>query len=541
MKDIKAAVTEILNSFDDTYPAGFLEKYDQLECLASNRGTETFLVRQKVSEQLFVAKCYNKDLYSTVHESGILKSLKHSGLPAFKDEFQNDNAICIVREYIAGEPLDKYILENTLSQREITDICIQLCDILIYLHGQERPIIHRDIKPQNIIVKPDDKICLIDFDIARVYHCDTKRDTQFFGTREYAPPEQYGFSQSDARTDIYAVGIVLGWLLTGETDAKEVCRKAGRNRLLGIYKKCTAFSPEQRYTSAKKLKAALTHSYGKRKTTVLRWTGVFLSCFLSLCAGFVLGRFTDFPGADAEPGISFEEPLIEQAVRLQLGKTENEAISQDDLLSVSELFIFGDSLIASNDEELNAGVNKLFESNQVREGPIRSLADLEKMPNLKHISISMQKITDISPLASLQYLEKVEIKNNPVVDISFLSGLKFLKRVSIFDTRVTDFSPLLNCPMLVELDAGKLPIRSLEAFYGFKGLRNLSLHETTIDTLDGIDMLTQLQYFEVTGVIDGDLSPLLSLPHLKDVVLGEDMRQAAEAIMEKAEFSISYM
>jgi internalin A len=113
---------------------------------------------------------------------------------------------------------------------------------------------------------------------------------------------------------------------------------------------------------------------------------------------------------------------------------------------------------------LNAGVNKLFESNQVREGPIRSLTDLEKMPNLKQISISMQNITDISPLASLQNLESVEIKNNPVTDISFLSGMKFLRRVSIFDTRVTDFSPLLNCPMLVELDVGKLPIRSLEAF-----------------------------------------------------------------------------
>jgi serine/threonine protein kinase len=540
MKDIKAAVADILNNFDDAYPAGFLEKYDQMECLASSHGIETFLVRQKGSEQMYVAKCYNKDLYPAVHESSILKSLKHSGLPTFEDEFQNDNALCIVREYIAGEPLDKYIPENALSQKEITDICIQLCDILIYLHGQERPIIHRDIKPQNIIVKPDGKISLIDFDIARIYHSDTKRDTQFFGTREYAPPEQYGFSQTDARTDIYAVGVVLGWLLTGETDAKEVCRKAGRNRLTNIYKKCTAFSPEQRFTSAKKLKAALTNSDDNRKIAALRWTAFILSCFLFLCAGFALGRFTDFPGADAEPGISFEEPLIEQAVRLQLGKTANESITQDDLLSVHRLYIYGDSLIASNEEELNAGVKKLFESNQVREGPIRSLTDLEKMPNLKQISISMQKITYISPLASLQNLESVEIKNNPIMDISFLSGLKFLRRVSIFDTRVTDFSPLVNCPMLVELDAGKLPISSLEAFYGFKGLQNLSLHETTIDTLDGIDMLTQLKYFEVSGVIDGDLSPLLSLPHLKDVVLSEDMRQTAEAIGEKAEFTISY-
>jgi len=540
MKDIKSAVADILNSFDDVYPAGFLEKYDQMECLASNRGTETFLVRQKGNGSLYVAKCYNSDFYTTVHESNILKALKHSGLPAYEDEFQNDNALCIVREYIAGEPLDKYILKNALSRKEITDICIQLCDILIYLHGRENPIIHRDIKPQNIIVKPDGKISLIDFDIARIYHCDTKRDTQFFGTREYAPPEQYGFSQSDARTDIYAVGIVLGWLLTGETDAKEVCRKAGRNRLVRIYKKCTAFSPEQRFTSAKKLKAVLTHSDGNRKMAVLRWTAFILSSFLFLCAGFALGRFTDFPGAGEEPGISFEEPLIEQAVRLQLGKTENESITQDDLLSVYGLYIFGDSLIARNQVELNAGMMRLFESNQATRGQVSSLTDLLKMPNLEEVAFPTQNITDISPLAALQNLEAVDIRNNPVTDISPLSRLKFLKRVCIFDTQVTDLSELDNCPMLIELNAGKLPIHSLEAFYGLKYLENLCLHGTTIDTLDGINKLTQLKYFEVSGVVDDDLLPMLSLAHLKEVTLGEDMRKAAQAIEEKAEFTISY-
>ncbi len=542
MKDIKAAVADIINNFNDTYPANFLEKYDQMECLASSHGTETFLVRQKGSEQLYVAKCYNKDIYSVVHESSILKSLDHKGLPAFEDEFQNDNVLCIVREYIAGEPLDQYIKENTLSHQEITGICIQLCDILIYLHGREHPIIHRDIKPQNIIVKPDGKIGLIDFDIAREYHSDSKSDTQFIGTREYAPPEQYGFSQTDARTDIYSVGIVLGWMLTGETDAKEVFRKVGRNRLATIYKRCTAFSPEHRFTSASKLKAALLSSDGKGKISLLRWTMFILSCFLFLCAGFVLGRFTDLPAMDLKPGegISFEEPLIEQAVRLQLGKTADEPLTKDDLLLVDRLYIYGDSLIARSEEELNAGVKKLFENNRVREGPIRSLTDLGKMPNLKQISISMQRITDLTPLAALQNLEAVELKNNPVTDISILSELKFLSRLSIFDTRVTDLSPLDNCPMLTEMNAGKLPIRSLEVFDGLKGLQRLSLYDTTIDTLDGIDKLTELSFFEVSGIIDGDLAPLLLLPHLEDVILGEDMRQAAQAIGGKADFTISY-
>ena len=543
MKDIKAAVVDIQNTFDDSaYPAGFLEKYDQMERFAGSHGTETFLVQQKSNGRLYVAKCYDKNLYSTVQESSILKSLNHSGLPAFEDEFQNDKVICIVREYVVGKPLDQYITEHNLTKKDIVDICVQLCDILIYLHEQEQPVIHRDIKPQNIIAKPNGTISLIDFDISRVYHPDTKTDTQFIGTRGYAPPEQYGFSQTDCRTDIYSIGVVLGWLLTGETDTKAVASKVGHDQLASVYKKCTAFSPEDRFASTKKLKAALIHSAGKRKKAVWRWAAVILSCLLFLCAGFVIGRYTEFLAVvlESNAGVTFEEPLVEQAVRLQLGKTAGETFTEDDLLSVTGLYIFGDSLIAKNEEDLHTEANRLLESNQMKEGSIRSLVDLPKMPNIKQIFISMQKIADVSPLAALQNLEVVDLKNNLITDISPLGQLKFLKRVTLFDTRVTNLSPLFNCPMLYELDAGKLPICSLEAFYGLKNLQNLNLYETTIDTLTGIDKLTQLKSFEVSGIIDGDLTPLLSLTHLDNVILGEDLRQAAQAIEGGAKFIISY-
>ena len=450
--------------------------------------------------------------------------------------------VCIVREYVAGKPLDRYINENKPAKKDIVGICVQLCDILIYLHEQEQPVIHRDIKPQNIIVKPDGTISLIDFDISRIYHDDTKADTQFIGTREYAPPEQYGFSQTDRRADIYSLGVVMGWLLTGETDAGEVVRKLGHDRLAGVYKKCTAFSPENRFVSAEKLKSALTRADGKRKKAALRWTAAVLSCLIFLCAGFIIGRYSDFLQTVLEPhaGVAFEEPMVERAVRLQLGKTADEIITGDDLLSVAGLYIFGDSLIAKNEEELHAEAYRLFESNRMKEGPIRTLADLSKMPNLKQIFISMQRITDVSPLADLQNLEVVDLKNNPVTDISPLGGLKFLKRVTLFDTRITDLSPLSNCPMLSGLDAGKLPVRSPEAFYGLEGLQSLNLNETTMDTLSGIDRLTQLKFLEVSDIIDDDLTPLLSLPRLEKVVLGEDMRHAAQAVEDGAKFTISY-
>jgi serine/threonine protein kinase len=543
MIDIKTAVAEIQNSFEnEKYPAEFLDKYDQMELLAGSHGTETFLVQLKSSNQLYVAKCYDRSIYPAVHESSILKSLKHAGLPAFSKEFQNERVVCIVREYVAGKPLDQFKSENNLTIKDIIEICVQLCDILIYLHGQEQPVIHRDIKPQNIIVKLDGKISLIDFDISRVYHSDAKTDTQFIGTREYAPPEQYGFSQTDCRTDIYSLGILLGWLLTGKTDSEEVIRKLEHDRLKSIYKKCTAFSPENRFASVEKLKTSLMHADSRHKQTILRWTAVILSCLLLFGAGFSIGRYTDFLSAvlTAHGKVIFKEPMIEQAVRIQLGKTADEKITKEDLLSVRELYAFGDSLVAVNKNDFDIQANRLLESNQMKKGPVSSLADLSKMPNLRQISFCMQNISDISPLAGLKYLEVVDIRNNPVTDISPLGELKFLKQVNLFDTLVTDLSPLYNCPMLSELNAGKLPFRSLSVFYELDSLINLSLHGTTLDSLEGIERLTQLTFFEVSGVIDNNLAPLLSLPQLKEVMLDKSMSFAAEKVSELATFEILY-
>lgn len=544
MSDIKAAVRDITDSCDALeYPQDFLDKYVQLECLACSHGTETFLVKHRDDGKLYAAKCYDKQLHPSVPESNILKSLNHSGLPAYAEEFQNDEMVCVVREYIDGRPLDQYISESSVSRKDIIDICVQLCDILIYLHGQKEPIIHRDIKPQNIIVKQSGQISLIDFDISRVYHADAWADTKFFGTREFAPPEQYGFSQTDRRTDIYSAGILLGWMLTGETSVKDALNKMGNDWLARIYRKCTAFSPENRFSSALKLKKALLHAGGCNKKVIICLVSVILTSMLFLSAGFFIGRYTDFLSEALEnsSAVVFEEPMIEKAVRLQLDKTEEDIITSEDLLQVTKLFIFGNSLIAEDEDELHKKAVILFENNRMEDGRIRSLEDLLIMPNLKQIVISMQEITDISPLSAMVNLEDVDLKNNPITDVSPLGDLMFLKRVSLFDTRITDLSPLANCPMLEELNAGMLPFHTPAAFKNLSRLQKLSLYDTGIDTLDGIEDLTQLRYIELKYVSDGNLLPLLSLPYLESVCLGEEMRDEAEAIAGKARFEISYI
>ncbi|MEA4921025.1 MAG: protein kinase [Clostridiaceae bacterium] len=560
MNELGSAVREIEAGFDASrFPEGFLDRYDQLECLASGRGTETFLVRQKDGEKLFVAKCYDKTIYSFIHESGILRGISHKCLPAFEDELESDDTVCIIREYIEGTPLDRYAGQKSLTENQSALIALGLCDILTYLHKREPPVIHRDIKPQNIIIREDGRPVLIDFDIARVYDSGARTDTQFFGTRDYAPPEQYGFSQTDCRADIYSLGVLLGWMLTGETDSREVSDKLGESRFAHIYKKCTAFSPEDRYPSAEKLERELKHALENHRKSRLAVAAAF-ACVLFFFAGFVTGRYSAFKldilnrdtmqesdGAsiaqDAlkkDTAAEFEEPLIEQAVRLQIGKNDGEVITYDDLQSVTGLYVFGDSIISKDQDILHSEAKRLFDEGSMREGPIRSLEDLKKMPGLKEVFICMQQISDISPLAELSGLEIVDVKNNPISDISPLSGLKFLKRVCVFDTRVTDLSQLALCPMLSELDAGKLPIESPEDLAGLERLKTLSLFETPLKTLSGIDKMTQLEYIEIGSVTDGDLSPLLTLPYLKNAVLGANMREAGKGLAKAAKFEISY-
>lgn len=255
----EAIVAEFLKGFDeDRFPEDFLQKYEPIECLAHNQIAETLLVRERHTGTIFVAKCYaDQTLFSKKTESELLKGLHHDGLPAFIGEYQNDAILCVVREYAEGLTLNQFVKEGTLSVSQLISLGVQLCDILSYLHGHTPPIIHRDIKPQNIIIDKNRKIKLIDFGISRVYDKEAKADTVFFGTQEFSPPEQYGFSQTDCRSDIFSLGVVLCWLLTGETELETAAGKIQNRQLARIVRKCTAFAPKDRYTDVEAVKKAL--------------------------------------------------------------------------------------------------------------------------------------------------------------------------------------------------------------------------------------------------------------------------------------------
>jgi serine/threonine protein kinase len=155
---------------------------------------------------------------------------------------------------VHGASLDR--LPFTPDEASILDISLQLCNILTYLHNLEPPVIHRDIKPNNIILGDDGNIHLIDFGISRKYSESALKDTEKIGTEGFMPPEQYGYRQTDCRADIYSMGILLCWLLTGQRNPDELAAPITGD-IITIIQKCTAFAPDNRYSTVDLVKTDL--------------------------------------------------------------------------------------------------------------------------------------------------------------------------------------------------------------------------------------------------------------------------------------------
>lgn len=203
---------------------------------------------------------------SLIAEANLMKRLDHPSLPRIVDIIDNGITIYVVMDYIEGESLDKILHEyGAQSEELVIEWAMQLCDALAYLHSQKPPIIYRDMKPANIMLKPEGTIKIIDFGIAREYKEQKLSDTTVLGTKGYAPPEQYS-GQTDARSDIFALGMTMHHLLTGiDPRSGEVyapVRMWNPELTEGIeliINKCVEPAPENRYQNCADLLYDLEH------------------------------------------------------------------------------------------------------------------------------------------------------------------------------------------------------------------------------------------------------------------------------------------
>lgn len=240
----------------------------------------TLMYDAKTNERYIQRRIYDdkRDIYKT------LENINHPNIPRIINvEFDADTVV--TEEYAEGISLRQLMDENTVfTRKQIINIAKQIVSAMTELHKSN--IIHRDIKPDNIILDGAGHIWLIDYDIARIYRDEIRKDTEAMGTFGYAPIEQFGMMPTDFKTDIYAFGVTLSQLL----------EKSGiKGSLKKIAEKCKRLDPAQRYQSASKVKSAL--KYRNLKKILL-----IAMLILAVCVGALFLK----PDSPAQPTVSDE-------------------------------------------------------------------------------------------------------------------------------------------------------------------------------------------------------------------------------------------
>lgn len=238
---------------------------------------------------------------SILAEAQLMKKLDHAALPRIVDIIEDNEAIYVVMDYIEGETLSKILREYGPQPEEtVIEWAKQLCEVLDYLHTRQPAVIYRDMKPANVMLKPDGKIKVIDFGIAREYKENNNSDTVSLGTRGYAAPEQFGGKgQTDARTDVYCLGVTLYHLVTGKSPCEEPYEiypirrwnPALSGGLEKIIIKCTRPDPNDRYQSCAQMLYDLNH-YKEIDDEYTRRQKQKLAAFVTTAAISIMGLTT---------------------------------------------------------------------------------------------------------------------------------------------------------------------------------------------------------------------------------------------------------
>ncbi len=286
-------------------------KYEILKLIGQGGMSKVYLAMDKRLNKQWAVKEIEKRardknneviIQSAIAEANMIKKLDHPSLPRIVDIIDGGNVIFVIMDYIEGEPLSSILDDYGAQPQEmVIEWAKQLCEVLDYLHTRNPPIIYRDMKPANVMLKPDGNIKLIDFGIAREYKERNLADTVSLGTKGYAAPEQFGGKgQTDPRTDVYCLGVTLYHLVTGQNPCEPPYElypiRDWNPQLSGglerIIQKCTQLNPEDRYQSCAEVLYALNHYeevddvYREKQKAMLRRFGVVAgAALLSLFVG----------------------------------------------------------------------------------------------------------------------------------------------------------------------------------------------------------------------------------------------------------------
>ena len=207
------------------------------------------LVQNKFTRQLMVRRISPAADYPVLQT---LCRIKHRNLMEIYDVKTQDGVCISLCEYINGMTLDMRVeYYQPFDIRSAKDILCQICDRLSQLHING--IVHRDIKPGNVMITDDGTVKIIDYSISRLIKPEQRKDTTVLGTAGYASPEQFGFTQTNGKTDIYACGVLLNYLLTGKLPNEQL----HQGLLTTVIQQCIEIDENKRFASADELKKVL--------------------------------------------------------------------------------------------------------------------------------------------------------------------------------------------------------------------------------------------------------------------------------------------
>lgn len=225
------------------YLAEILTQYDVVRVLSNKNDAEILRIRHKKFNRDIVLRSYLKPVLAYKK----LKSITHRNIPTVYDTLNFDDGQIVLEEFIDGITVAEVLEQGKYTYHGAKKIILAVCDALLVLRDMD--IVHRDIKPENIIVTRSGDVKLIDFNAARIHKNKKQKDTVVLGTIGYAPPEQYGISQSDEKSDIYSLGVLINVMLTGTHPSRQLARgKAGK-----IVLKCTQIDPNHRFDNIESL------------------------------------------------------------------------------------------------------------------------------------------------------------------------------------------------------------------------------------------------------------------------------------------------
>lgn len=525
--------------WNDYLPEDMQEHWTVYECLKESEDSSTFLVKETATGILCVLKWgRNRQAEFLRNEMEIMKKMadrKLSGIPKAYRIFEENGEVYLVREYIEGMSLAQMVLQKGgISEAEIYRISRKICQTAEQFQNPDEPMIHRDIKPENIVVTPGSEVVFIDFGTMRSYKKDGSRDTFVVGTRGTAAPEQYGYTQTDQRTDVYAIGQTMLYMVSESYEMNQLSECAVSRRMKKIIEKACSFEPDKRYGDAAQLRRAVEKCQANNRKKVYKKAG---AVFGLIAAGYILAIFSpdgtvienkrietaeqSAAEEQIQAEITFREELIEEAVRKELGLSKTDKITASMLENVRKLRIVGKEILDDEDTFWGEGHHvdgKDSSFGSVR-GNITDLSDLAQMVNLEELALCNQKIEDISGLKELP-LKKLYLSKNMITDFSVLLNLIDLDTLCIMENPAENLSVIGECTGILRLNIQGMNLTDIDF------LKNLSL-----DYLDMSNVEVENNIFE----------PLAEMKKLDTLCMCDVNEAAAETLSQMSTLKALFM